>query len=52
MKYGMVIAPVLALVCTAQAEMLTFDLHEAQGRRVRSQDYKGRPLFLEFGACW
>ncbi len=34
------------------AEKLQFSLHDSWGREVRSQDYKGRPIFLEFGACW
>jgi len=40
--------------CTTpqRAEVIEFQLHDVQGREVRSQDYKGRPLFLEFGACW
>ncbi|MHC4618283.1 MAG: hypothetical protein ACYTEQ_11085 [Planctomycetota bacterium] len=31
---------------------LEFSLHDAFGREVQSQDYKGVPVFLEFGACW
>jgi hypothetical protein len=27
-------------------------LQDSMGREVRAQDYQGRPLFLEFGACW
>ena len=34
------------------AQKLEFQLHDAWGREVRSQDYQGRPIFLEFGACW
>ncbi|MEN6426356.1 MAG: hypothetical protein ABFE13_13410 [Phycisphaerales bacterium] len=34
------------------AEKLQFNLHDSWGREVHSQDYKGRPIFLEFGACW
>lgn len=34
------------------AQTLEFQLHDAWGREVRAQDYRGRPLFLEFGACW
>jgi len=36
----------------AEAEMLEFSLQDAFGREVRSQDYSGVPVFLEFGACW
>jgi hypothetical protein len=37
----------------AQAgDRLEFALHDASGRQVRSQDYRGVPVFLEFGACW
>ena len=46
------LASLLTVAAGATAETLQFDLHDAQGRQVRSQDYKGRPLFLEFGACW
>lgn len=33
-------------------EKIEFSLSDAFGRQVRSQDYKGVPVFLEFGACW
>jgi hypothetical protein len=33
-------------------EKLEFCLYDIFGREVRSQDYKGVPVFLEFGACW
>lgn len=33
-------------------QMLEFVLRDAFGRKVHSQDYKGVPVFLEFGACW
>jgi len=33
-------------------DKLQFSLPDAFGRQVRSQDYKGVPIFLEFGACW
>jgi protocatechuate 3,4-dioxygenase beta subunit len=33
-------------------EQLEFSLPDAFGHEVRSQDYKGVPVFLEFGACW
>ena len=29
-----------------------FALHDIFGREVRSSDYEGVPLLLEFGACW
>jgi hypothetical protein len=51
LRWGMQ-AIVLALASAAGAETLQFDLHDAYGREVESQDYQGRPLFLEFGACW
>ena len=35
-----------------QGEQLRFLLPDVFGREVRSQDYLGVPLFLEFGACW
>jgi len=34
------------------AAKLEFSLTDSYGRQVRSQDYEGVPLFLEFGACW
>ncbi len=34
------------------APALEFQLYDTMGREVRAQDYKGRPIFLEFGACW
>jgi hypothetical protein len=37
---------------TLKAEQLEFSLFDSFGRQVSSQDYKGVPLFLEFGACW
>ena len=33
-------------------EKIEFSLPDIFGRQVRAQDYKGVPLFLEFGACW
>ena len=33
-------------------EKLEFSLPDVFGRNVRSKDYKGVPVFLEFGACW
>ena len=35
-----------------KAEKLEFSLMDSYGREVNSQDYKGVPIFLEFGACW
>ena len=35
-----------------QAKTLSFSLYDSYGRKVTSQDYKGVPIFLEFGACW
>lgn len=35
-----------------RASALEFQLYDTMGREVRAQDYGGRPLFLEFGACW
>ena len=35
-----------------KAEKLEFSLMDSYGREVSSQDYKGVPIFLEFGACW
>lgn len=34
------------------AAQLEFSLSDSCGRQVKSQDYTGVPLFLEFGACW
>ncbi|MBN2131579.1 MAG: hypothetical protein JW741_18920 [Sedimentisphaerales bacterium] len=52
--HGIVLAALLACIAgpSQGAETLQFRLHDAQGREVQSQDYKGRPVFLEFGACW
>ena len=33
-------------------EKLEFSLMDSYGRLVCSRDYKGVPIFLEFGACW
>lgn len=35
-----------------EAKTLEFSLYDNYGRKVSSQDYKGVPIFLEFGACW
>ena len=48
-------AMVLAALCgpgRALERTVSFDLPDAYGRRVSSQDYVGVPIFLEFGACW
>ena len=37
---------------TIKAEQIEFSLMDSYGREVSSQDYKGVPIFLEFGACW
>ncbi|MHC4325918.1 MAG: hypothetical protein ACYSUX_16735 [Planctomycetota bacterium] len=37
---------------TYKVEKLEFSLMDSYGREVSSQDYKGVPVFLEFGACW
>jgi cytochrome oxidase Cu insertion factor (SCO1/SenC/PrrC family) len=47
-----ILGTLLACSTAAAAQKLDFQLHDAWGREVRSQDYKGRPLLLEFGACW
>jgi len=36
----------------AQGQKVQFELPDAYGRMVSSQDYAGVPIFLEFGACW
>lgn len=42
-----------AIFCSeAESEKLDFKLYDAFGREVRSDDYKGVPVFFEFGACW
>ena len=35
-----------------KAQQLEFSLMDSFGRQISSQDYKGVPVFLEFGACW
>ena len=37
---------------TYKVEKLEFSLMDSYGRQISSQDYKGVPIFLEFGACW
>ena len=55
MKRDMIFVAVLfAALCKVgvSAEELGFELGDCYGRVVSSQDYKGVPVFLEFGACW
>lgn len=49
---GLVLGAILACSAAQGAQTLQFRLHDVMGREVRSEDYRGRPLFLEFGACW
>jgi hypothetical protein len=42
----------LVCVLPLEAEELEFSLMDSYGREVSWQDYKGVPIFLEFGACW
>jgi cytochrome oxidase Cu insertion factor (SCO1/SenC/PrrC family) len=45
----------LAAICTSglsAAEKFEFELTDVYGRVISSQDYKGVPIFLEFGSCW
>lgn len=42
----------LTFALPLKAEKLEFSLMDSYGRQVSSQDYKGVPVFLEFGACW
>ncbi|MHC4386602.1 MAG: hypothetical protein ACYSU8_09010 [Planctomycetota bacterium] len=42
----------LFMVIPLKAKTLEFSLFDSYGRKVTSQDYKGVPVFLEFGACW
>jgi hypothetical protein len=46
------VSNILILGSFCQAESLTFSLYDSYGMKVKSQDYQGVPLFLEFGACW
>jgi hypothetical protein len=47
-----VILVCLIFALPLKAEKLEFSLMDSYGRQVSSQDYKGVPVFLEFGACW
>jgi hypothetical protein len=49
---GMALAGLLLGVTGQQVRAIEFQLQDSMGREVRAQDYQGRPLFLEFGACW
>jgi hypothetical protein len=49
---GMALAGFFLGVAGRQVGAIEFQLQDSLGREVRAQDYKGRPLFLEFGACW
>jgi hypothetical protein len=51
MKYG-ILSGVLMIGCLCHAAGLSFSLNDSYGRQVKSQDYEGIPIFLEFGACW
>ena len=55
LKRDMIFVAVLfAALCKVgvSAEELGFELGDCYGRVVSSQDYKGVPVFLEFGPCW
>ena len=49
---GMALAGWLACSAGQRADAIEFRLQDVTGREVRAEDYKGRPIFLEFGACW
>ena len=42
----------LTAVLPLKAEKIEFSLMDSYGREVSSEDYKGVPIFLEFGPCW
>ena len=42
----------LTVVLPLKAEKIDFSLMDSYGREVSSHDYKGVPIFLEFGPCW
>ena len=45
----------VAAICTSGLsadDKFEFELTDVYGRVVSSQDYKGVPIFLEFGSCW
>lgn len=43
---------VISFAGSSSGKSLEFSLYDSYGRAVSSEDYKGVPLFLEFGACW
>jgi hypothetical protein len=49
---GVALVGLLLGVAGRPVRAIEFQLQDSMGREVRAQDYKGRPLFLEFGACW
>ena len=49
---GMALAGLLVCGAGQRAGAIEFRLQDAAGREVRAENYKGRPIFLEFGACW
>ena len=50
---GLFVTTALLLAHSVLAdEVLEFEMADVYGRVVSSQDYKGVPVFLEFGACW
>jgi hypothetical protein len=49
---GLIYATSLAGASQRENDKLEFSLPDIFGREVHSQDYKGVPVFLEFGACW
>ncbi|HUW19203.1 MAG TPA: hypothetical protein VMW16_07875 [Sedimentisphaerales bacterium] len=51
LEFGLILATNAAEAARGSEE-LEFSLPDIFGRRVHSQDYKGVPVFLEFGACW
>ncbi|MEN6306902.1 MAG: hypothetical protein ABFD91_04030 [Anaerohalosphaeraceae bacterium] len=52
MKRFILIGGMVLSSCLCGAAQIEFSLTDSYGRQVKSQDYKGVPLFLEFGACW
>ena len=47
-----ILSTVLLAGCLSHASEISFSLNDTYGRQVKSQDYEGVPIFLEFGACW
>jgi hypothetical protein len=50
--FGIVLLTVICTSGLSAAEKFEFELTDVYGRVVSSQDYKGVPIFLEFGSCW